>query len=60
MKRVKPRCGICGREIKQQEHYFITKTMSLCRECGSKFKGKVNEICNISSSNTDVVVGSSK
>jgi predicted amidophosphoribosyltransferase len=43
----KPRCALCGRDIKSNEHYFIYKRYSLCKECGKKFKGNKSEIHNV-------------
>lgn len=43
---MKARCSLCGRDIEYSEHYFITKAMTLCRECGLQFKGNVTKIYN--------------
>ncbi len=41
---MKPKCCMCGKEIHSNEHYFIIRQRSLCRDCGLKFRGKKGEI----------------
>ena len=56
----KARCCLCKREIGLNEHYFIFKQGSVCRECKSEFKGKLSEVCNSNSDNTDCMGESNK
>ena len=56
----KARCCLCGKEIGLNQHYFIMRNRTLCRECGLKFKGKVSEVFNSNSNSADSVVESNK
>ena len=49
----KAKCCLCGKEIGLNQHYFIMRNRTLCRECGLKFKGKLSEVCNSNGDNAN-------
>lgn len=35
---MKPKCALCTREIGSNEHYWIIRKRTVCKECGVKWK----------------------
>ena len=56
----KARCCLCGKDIGLNQHYFIMRNRTLCRECGLKFKGKMSEVCNSNGDSANCVGNGNK